>query len=502
MVGDQVADDRILELFLDGHTVVLQGLHRLWPPVIDFAGALTTDLGHPVQVNAYITPPSSTGFSAHYDVHDVFVLQIAGEKRWRIHEPVLVDPLRNQPWEDRAAAVAARAAEQPLIDAVLRPGDALYLPRGFLHAAEALGEMSIHLTVGVHPVTRHAVLEALTALAADEPALRSSLPLGVDVSDPAQIEADVAATAEALVDRLRTRDRSRRSPTGWPPGSCRATAPAPISPLRQAGQASRLDADTVLEVRPHLRHALRFDERPRRPHAPRPAAASCRSPRARRSRRFSTARGCAVADLPGLDRGRCPRPRPATASARRSSWSSTGSDGRRAYRHERAALLVRLRAAGRPGDRHGRAVLGHGARRAARTVGQAGAGAVTARPGGRFGAQRPGGGDGAARPAHPPPRSRAGADSAQVGGRGLPARPRGVPMGDVRRRRRAARAARSTAAPAPRRTSRRISSARTAGTTPAARSAAGRSRSSLRANGRKPCGSARTSAVTGSRPTC
>jgi lysine-specific demethylase/histidyl-hydroxylase NO66 len=77
LVGDQVADDRVLELFLDGHTVVLQGLHRLWPPLIDFAGALTTDLGHPVQVNAYVTPASSQGFSAHYDVHDVFVLQVS-----------------------------------------------------------------------------------------------------------------------------------------------------------------------------------------------------------------------------------------------------------------------------------------------------------------------------------------------------------------------------------------------------------------------------------------
>ena len=259
LVADQVADDRILELFLDGHTVVLQGLHRLWPPIIDFAGALTTDLGHPVQVNAYITPRSSTGFSAHYDVHDVFVLQIAGEKKWRIHEPVLVDPLRDQPWGDRAAAVSARASEPPLIDEVLRPGDALYLPRGYLHAAEALGEVSIHLTVGVHPVTRHAVLEALTSLVADEPSLRSSLPLGVDVSDPAEIEADVKATAAALIDRLRTVTASQvadRLSTGIVPGN-RA---APISPLRQADQASRLDADTVLEVRPHMRHALRYEE--------------------------------------------------------------------------------------------------------------------------------------------------------------------------------------------------------------------------------------------------
>ena len=55
----------------------------------------------PRQVNAYVTPAQNTGFSDHYDVHDVFVLQVAGEKRWRIREPVHPSPLRDQPWTDR-----------------------------------------------------------------------------------------------------------------------------------------------------------------------------------------------------------------------------------------------------------------------------------------------------------------------------------------------------------------------------------------------------------------
>src|SRR3712207_6562334 len=159
-VADQVSSDAVLRLFADGSTVVLQGLHRLWPPLIEFADQLAADLGHPTQVNAYITPPSSRGFSPHYDVHDVFVLQVAGEKHWRIHEPVLPDPLRTQPWNEHAAAVAAAAEGEPVIDAVLRPGDVLYLPRGYLHAATALGEISAHLTVGVHAVTRWAAAES------------------------------------------------------------------------------------------------------------------------------------------------------------------------------------------------------------------------------------------------------------------------------------------------------------------------------------------------------
>jgi bifunctional lysine-specific demethylase and histidyl-hydroxylase NO66 len=252
MVGDQVADDRILELFLDGHTVVLQGLHRVWPPIIDFAGALTTDLGHPVQVNAYITPRSSTGFSAHYDVHDVFVLQVAGRKHWTVHAPVHADPLRDQPWNDRADAVAARARDdEPALDTVLEPGDALYLPRGWLHAATALGGVSAHLTVGVHVVTRYALVEALTALIADDPRLRASLPLGIDVADPAALAPHLDAVREALVVALAAvpAEAVARRVRGrvWSGGR-----PEPVGPLAAAAFADGLSTGDAVRPRAGL----------------------------------------------------------------------------------------------------------------------------------------------------------------------------------------------------------------------------------------------------------
>ncbi|KPC69204.1 hypothetical protein ADL27_54620, partial [Streptomyces sp. NRRL F-6602] len=72
----------------DGATLVLQALHRTWQPVAEFCAGLGTELGHPVQANAYVTPPQNRGFDDHYDVHDVFVLQIEGTKRWLVHRPV------------------------------------------------------------------------------------------------------------------------------------------------------------------------------------------------------------------------------------------------------------------------------------------------------------------------------------------------------------------------------------------------------------------------------
>ncbi|WP_235564928.1 cupin domain-containing protein [Modestobacter sp. Leaf380] len=259
-VADQVSSDSVLRLFSEGSTVVLQGLHRLWPPLVEFADSLAADLGHPTQVNAYITPPSSRGFSPHYDVHDVFVLQVAGEKHWTIHEPVLTDPLRTQPWGDRAEAVAAAAEREPVIDTVLRPGDALYLPRGYLHSATALGEISAHLTIGVHPVTRwgavESALDLVRTLAVEDPELRRSLPLGVDLADPGTTAEDVAAVIAGLhswldrVDPAVVSDRLRSRT--WA-----QVRPEPVAPLAQSAAAAALSADTVLRLRPRLRVQLR-----------------------------------------------------------------------------------------------------------------------------------------------------------------------------------------------------------------------------------------------------
>ena len=170
-VTDQVDAARVLQQFAAGASIVLQGLHRLWPPLIDFVRDMVDDLGHPAQANAYITPPSNRGFDPHYDVHDVFVLQIAGHKHWAVHAPVHTDPLPSQPWTDHRDAIAKRVADDPTIDTVLAPGDTLYLPRGWVHSARALDDLSIHLTVGISTVTRLDVVRALVDQLADHESL-------------------------------------------------------------------------------------------------------------------------------------------------------------------------------------------------------------------------------------------------------------------------------------------------------------------------------------------
>lgn len=258
-IADQVSDDRLTQLFADGSTLVLQALHRVWPPILEFCQGLAAELGHPVQANAYVTPPQNQGFNAHYDVHDVFVLQLEGEKRWRIHRPVLSAPLRDQPWNDRRADVEKRAAEAPLMETLLKPGDCLYLPRGYLHSATALGGVSTHLTFGIHVWTRFALAQQLMHQAlrtlADDPVMRASLRLGVDVSDPNETRQDFDVVAAVLADAVEQADLDLMSESLSRDARSSQRA-APIGPLKQLHDAESLTAETRLVLRRHLATAV------------------------------------------------------------------------------------------------------------------------------------------------------------------------------------------------------------------------------------------------------
>ena len=187
-----------VEEFRNGTTVVFQGLHRSFPPLIDLISQLELELGHPCQANAYLTPPGSQGFAVHSDTHDVFVLQTAGTKQWELHPP--------------------EGDEEPLLE----PGHVMYLPTGTPHAARAQDTVSLHITIGINQLTWRGLLRrTLAETLAQEP--DRHLPAGY-LDDPSQLSAGLADRLVALADRLRSvdaeaaaRQEIRRFVTSRPP---------------------------------------------------------------------------------------------------------------------------------------------------------------------------------------------------------------------------------------------------------------------------------------------
>lgn len=260
-IADQLDPDGVLTQYAAGATLVLQGLHRFWPPIIDFVRGMTSDIGHPVQTNAYITPPANRGFDPHYDVHDVFVLQVSGTKRWRVHEPVHHYPLADQPWTDHREAIAERSKDEPVIDAVLEPGDCLYLPRGWVHSAEAQGDTSIHLTVGVAPFTGHDVATAMIEALASEEELRASLPLGLAPVD-AVSTADHTREVLDVLARLIAEKQEHLSGIASDALATQyldLTRPAPVRPLATLDAVAALKPETRVQWRDGLHGRVDYD---------------------------------------------------------------------------------------------------------------------------------------------------------------------------------------------------------------------------------------------------
>ncbi len=159
--------------FYQGATLVLQALHTNWVPLALFCRNLETFFNYPVQTNIYLTPRHSQGFSAHYDTHDVFVLQVAGAKRWRIYEGPIHLPDRSQ-----AFKASETAPGRLLLDQELKAGDMLYLPRGFIHEGLTSDSDSLHITVGIISYTWVDIFNEALSLVKTDPEFRASLPPG------------------------------------------------------------------------------------------------------------------------------------------------------------------------------------------------------------------------------------------------------------------------------------------------------------------------------------
>jgi hypothetical protein len=218
-VDDLVDPHRVVDAFGAGATVVLQSLQRWWPPVAAFCRQLEATLGHAVQANAYLTPSRARGLAPHHDTHDVFVLQLHGTKAWTVRAPLVDAPLARHRSEPDAAG------RQPvLLETTLRPGQCLYLPRGFVHSAAAQEGVSLHLTIGVLATTVHDIVHELLDGTAADPRFRRTLDPSAATEPDAgaaavkQVVADLIAWLEQVdvddvADRLVARAASRRRPT-------------------------------------------------------------------------------------------------------------------------------------------------------------------------------------------------------------------------------------------------------------------------------------------------
>ncbi len=184
-----------------GATLVLDRVEDLTPNLAALTRHLESVLGASVACNVYCSWQAHQGFPSHNDTTDVYVLHLAGVKRWNIYSGRALHPSDHagHNFSHHAPEHHAQAKGQVLLDLELTPGDVLYLPRGQYHDALAGSEASLHLSFGINRALGMDFMQVIMESLADDAHFRQSLP---HFDNPRGLRAHIHVLAERLHEQL------------------------------------------------------------------------------------------------------------------------------------------------------------------------------------------------------------------------------------------------------------------------------------------------------------
>ncbi len=165
----------------NGFTLRLGNLQRVIPFLTGFSRGIQAETGYSTHVHAFVTPAGGQGLRHHWDQQLAVVVQLGGVKTWPLWRPPVEAPMRhyNESWRVwRSEYVDEWEAAGPDLEVVLAPGQALVLPRGWVHNPHCRGasEESVHLTFAIRERTPYWLCERLLDQVLADPAFRQVLP--------------------------------------------------------------------------------------------------------------------------------------------------------------------------------------------------------------------------------------------------------------------------------------------------------------------------------------
>ena len=178
-----------------GASLIANHIHRVCPEVAAVAHVLEHEFAARVAANVYCSFKGVQAFQTHFDLHDVFALQVEGEKTWHVYESRADAPVTALPPGDEVEKWLTASRGRLLFEAHMKPGDVLYLPRGQYHDALTGAQASLHVSFGVTPATGLALFKLLESTLTAESPFRQYLP---DARDQAALRARLAALAERV----------------------------------------------------------------------------------------------------------------------------------------------------------------------------------------------------------------------------------------------------------------------------------------------------------------
>lgn len=183
------------------YSLAVESFEQWHPELAAIAEALRTLTGCRVIATAIFAPARHKGTAIHYDNADVLALQLHGAKRWRLFAPIDPEPNARTPF----VRLPPEADLTPGEDVLLRAGEALFLPRGWIHDVANEGDApSLHVSMVIFAdsllsVFGNAMTQAYAQLCLEE---RWRAALGTAAPPRADVEAMLDAFRARLLAAL------------------------------------------------------------------------------------------------------------------------------------------------------------------------------------------------------------------------------------------------------------------------------------------------------------
>jgi hypothetical protein len=242
-----------VEVFLSaGASLIANDVLSIHEPLMRIGETLSRTFAASIGANIYCSFQGVQAFGTHFDNHDVIVIQTGGTKVWNLYESRADNPIENFPDDDATRRWFQQTRGVLMQQVTMRPGDVLYLPRGWYHDALATDGPSLHVTFAITPLHGRTLLSLLNLEAMKDPAYRAFAPpategggtaLAAHLAEYGQILARIAASPAFREEVARSQTRMTPRPPSF-------TLPErkPITLIRTTGRSFPDCSSTMREI--------------------------------------------------------------------------------------------------------------------------------------------------------------------------------------------------------------------------------------------------------------
>lgn len=133
----------IQDYLAHGAALVLEAIECLEPDINAMCAAIDAAHNH-VLSNAvvFFSQQGGEAYRGHFDTDDALVIQLAGQKKWRLYERV-------PPRQVEQGNLSAQQLGPVRTELVLNPGDALFVRSCTPHLVQTTGPYSLHMTFDI-----------------------------------------------------------------------------------------------------------------------------------------------------------------------------------------------------------------------------------------------------------------------------------------------------------------------------------------------------------------